>query len=341
MNAWRRAAAFIRSTTGRLALSYLAIIMLMSISFSAVFFSASSHELGRQVPPMVYLQRRSAGDPYALGEINRFFRNRIDEGRNALLWRLAGLNAAALAGGGLLSYYLARRTLRPIEESMEAQYRFISDASHELRTPLAALQSSNEVALRRANLNLDDAKELLRSNIDEVIKLKTLANDLLALAKQDQQKTTSIPVSMQDVAAEAMNNVIAPAQAKHITLHDTTPPIKVLADPQSLAQVLVILLDNAIKFSHDKGAIYIAGHKKGKYGLLSVRDEGVGIRATDLPHLFQRFYQADASRTKHATAGYGLGLSIAQQIIHRYGGDITAISTPGKGATFTVKLPLA
>jgi signal transduction histidine kinase len=115
----------------------------------------------------------------------------------------------------------------------------------------------------------------------------------------------------------------------------------VLAHPVALAQVITILLDNAIKYSPHNTTIYLSATKKARYAYLQVRDEGIGINASDLPHIFRRFYRADKSRTSQQTNGYGLGLAIAQKIIHQYHGTISAESTPGAGTTFTVRLPLA
>lgn len=336
----RPAANFLRPATLRLAASYLAIIMVLSIGFSYVLYRTSARELERQIPP----QSLFVSSPTDFGEgleYHTFWQQRLEEGRSHLLGRLATLNLSVLVFGAAFSYYLARRTLRPIESAMEAQSRFVADASHELRTPLTALLASNEVALRKSQLTAKQAKDVLKSNNEEIIKLKDLTDGLLSLAAEDYNNLTLQPVSLQDVAGEAMNRVLAAAQAKKISIQDDVPAIKVFGDSSKLAQAVTILLDNAIKYSPDKSTVYLTAKTKDGHGSLSVRDEGTGIAAKDLPRIFDRFYRADPARTKSATNGYGIGLSIAHKIVEQHHGDITVASTPGQGSAFVIRLPLA
>ena len=331
---------FIRSTTARLAASYLAIIMVLSIGFSFVFYNTSANELGRQVPPP------SDFEGYNLfgkaPDYHTFFQQRIAEGQDHLLRKLFLLNLLALILGMALSYYLARRTLKPIENAMEAQSRFVADASHELRTPLTAVLASNEVALRKPKLNLAQAKDVLRSNVEEMTKLKGLSEGLLSLAQREDDNTlVLIPVSLQDVASEAMNWGLKAAQAKQIAIQDAVPDIKVLGDMQSLVQATAILLDNAIKYSPKGSTIHLSGSEDGIRGLLSVQDEGIGISVDDLPHIFDRFYQSDLARSKSEVSGYGIGLSIAHKILEQHNGKISVTSKPKKGSVFKLEIPLA
>jgi len=252
------------------------------------------------------------------------------------------LNLFVLVVGAALSYYLARRTLEPIENAMDAQSRFVTDASHELRTPLTSILATNEVAQRKPGLTIKQAKDTIKSNTEEIIKLQTLTDGLLSLAAQDINSSPSyLPVSLQDVAGEAMNFVLTAAQAKQISIQDNSPDIKVSGDHAKLVQVATILLDNAVKYSPDKSTIHIEGHTKDDHGYLSIKDEGIGIAADDIPHIFDRFYRADQARTKSDSAGYGIGLSIARKIIEQHHGRITVTSAPGQGATFAIELPLA
>jgi signal transduction histidine kinase len=313
--------------------------MVLSIGFSFVLYKTSAHELGRQIPPSsLFAPNLSGGGDEP--DYHYFFEHRIEEARDHLLNRLVVLNLFVLAGGSALSYYLARRTLEPIEVAMEAQGRFVSDASHELRTPLTAILASNEVTLRKPRLTLAQAKQVIKSNIEEMVKLKGLSDGLLSLSSQEASRPiVSQPVSLQDVAGEAMNHILSVAQAKHITIRDKVPAIKVSGDMTGLVQTVTILLDNAVKYSAEKGTVYLGGHHKDGYGYLSVRDEGAGILLTDLPHIFERFYRADPARS--TTNGHGIGLSIAQKIIEQHQGHITVTSAPGQGSTFTLQLPLA
>lgn len=342
---WNSFVAMLSSTTGRLAMTYLAIIMLMSVGFSLVFYNTSSSQLARQLPPPSFYNRGEAmvnGTPLdsRQSEFEAFFKKRIDEGRKDLILRLFWLNMLALALGGILSYYLARRTLEPIEEAMEAQSRFVSDASHELRTPITVLQTTNEVALRKKQLSTTEAREIISQNVEEAMRLKNLTDNLLELLKSGGKTYIIQPVSLQEVTSESMNQVVSSALIKNIAVKDEVENMSVMADGSALSQAVTILLDNAIKYSPKNSTILL--HTKNQTGhvLLGISDQGIGIKAADLPHIFERFYRADHSRTSQITPGYGLGLSIAKQIIEDMDGEIFATSNPGKGSTFTIALPV-
>jgi signal transduction histidine kinase len=329
--------AFLKSATFRLAASYLLIIMALSIGFSGVIYETSSHELGRQVPPPSFFDRHGdRGDP----DYNQYFQDRIDEGRGALLGRLVVLNVIVLIAGAALSYFRARRTLKPIENAMESQSRFVTDASHELRTPLTSIMTTNEVAIRKPKLSLAQAKEVIKSNTEDIKQLQDLTDGLLSLAKQDGASAAFEPVSLQEAITEALNRGIHSAQAKKISIDDKVADIKVLGDRQRLVRALVIILDNAIKYSPEKGSIYIESGKKHKQAYISIKDGGEGISSHDLPLIFDRFYRADSSRNKSQANGYGIGLSIAKKIIEQHNGRISVSSTPGEGATFIIELPV-
>ncbi len=341
---------FTGSTTARLTASYLSIIMVMSLSFSAVSYNTSSHELGRQLPPQSLFDDDSSDPNYQQGNtyspsprVNAFIHDRIEEGRQVLLLRLLWVNLMVLVGGSILSYYLARRTLQPIEESMEAQSQFISDASHELRTPLTAIQTTNEVALRDKKMTIAGVRTVLEQNVEEVEKLKTLTDGLLKLAVQDSRGVhydSRQAINLQDVVSEAMNRIMKSALAKNIAIEDTTQRIMVMVDQQTIVQAVLILLDNAVKYSPQDSTIYIQTSRKSKYAMLHVIDEGPGIRPYDLRKIFDRFYRADQSRSAQHVAGNGIGLALAKKIIDQHDGELSVTSAVGKGSTFTIKLPL-
>lgn len=347
--ALQRLWAVLYSATGRLAASYLAVIMVMSLTYSYVLYSTSAHELGRMPPRDLYEQQVESGDT-STGEMaggvaarprfDEFLRERAEEGRRVLLQRLIVINLLTLAGGAWLSYYLARRTLQPIEANVEAQVQFVSDASHELRTPLTTLQTTNEVALRNAKLSTAQAREVLRQNIDEVGKLQELTDGLLKLARQDTEALPMEQVSLQRVAGDAMNRIVAPAQAKDIAVEDKVRDIAVKAHAASLTQAVVVLLDNAIKYSRPHSTIVVEGGRRGKHAYIRVVDEGPGIRPSDLPRIFERFYRADQSRSSQHVNGHGIGLSLAKKIAGQHGGTVDVASEVGKGSKFTISLPL-
>ncbi len=277
-------------------------------------------------------------DAWSGDHLSQFLHDRVSEGRTILEHRLLLLNVAALILGSVLSYELARRTMKPIEEAIEAQAQFVSDASHELRTPLSAIQTSNEVALRRSNLSLSDARKLIESNNKDIERLKQLSDSLLSLAKNSRSDLVYASLKLQDIVSDAMTQVVPQATSKDIAVHDEVANLAVVGNKSALTQVLIILLDNAIKYSSRKSSIYLQTRSKGKYVFVDVIDEGVGIRASDLPHLFRRFYRADHSRTGGERSGYGLGLAIAKRIMLNHDGRIAVSSKIGEGSTFTIQL---
>lgn len=322
------------SATLRLTLWYVLILTVLSLFFSGIVYSIAADELHRPIGPGNQRQ-----DSYSFGVLNDFEelrQRREQEGKTRLVTSLVVFNAVVIATGGLASYYLARRTLQPIEEALEAQTRFTSDAAHELRTPLAVMQSEIEIGLRDKRATVPKQRDLLESNLDEVGRLRSLTDRLLLLSNLKAVEVS--PTSLDDVATEAVNRVIPLALAKHIGIESTVGKQVAVANAEILTDTLVILLDNAIKYSPKKSAVAISAKIQGKHVVLDVTDNGPGIEAKDLPHIFDRFYRADTSRSKENVEGHGLGLSIAKRSVEAMGGTITAVSTPGKGTTFTIRL---
>lgn len=330
---------FFATRTTRLALTYLAIIMIMSVGFSTVFYHESYHELSRQLPPR-NLYRRFVDNEFR-PHVENLFQQRVSEARHELLLRLIYINIAVLVLGALASFLLARRALAPIEASIEAQNRFVSDASHELKTPLTAIRTASEVALRKPKLSLAEAKKIIEQNSEDASRLEQLAEGLLKLASGDYSLALAT-VSLAEVANDAINTVLPLAQTKSISIDDKIATVNVLAERASLAQIITILLDNAIKYSPAKSTITLATSASTHHVELAVSDHGAGIAVSDLPLIFERFYRSDTARTKNASGGYGLGLAIADKLTREMHGEISAASAgPNKGSTFTIKLPAA
>jgi signal transduction histidine kinase len=236
---------------------------------------------------------------------------------------------------------LARLTLKPIEEAMETQNRFTADASHELRTPLTAMRTEIEVALRDRELGLNESKKLFESNLEEIGKLESLSSALLKLAKNGDTKLALEKVNLAEIITEAYEKVEREAEKKSIMIDfdaNKYGDLEINGDRLSLTELFVILLDNAIKYSSEKSKISINIEKDHDKTIIRVKDHGVGINHSDLPYIFNRFYRADSSRSKEKVSGYGLGLSIAKQIVELHSGNITVVSKPGKGTEFTVKI---
>lgn len=257
---------------------------------------------------------------------------------------LTGFGGVALATiGGL---FLAGRALIPIRMAFKRQLEFVADASHELRTPLSIIRTSAEML----DKELKDSeaadnpmvRELMDNLLSESERMGHLVSDLLTLARADSSeelldiKRIDIAALMQGVARKF--SVLA--QQKGINLSAETPPrLEIDADPARLEQLLAILCDNAIKYTNPGGQVRVSLSTAGNKARIAISDTGVGIPPEHLPRIFDRFYRVDKARSREQ-GGTGLGLAIAKWIAEAHGGSIEAASTPGKGTTFTVSLPM-
>ena len=325
----------------KLTLFYVAIIMFISVGFSVAIYNASSQELnrglGRQASKLCDLTGQCLTPPQNMFEQIRS--DQIEESNGHLRLELFYYNLLILVISTIGSYFFAKKSLEPIEKAMEAQNHFTADASHELRTPLTALRSEIEVALRDKNITLNESKKLLSSNLEEINKLESLSSALLKLAREQDNSTKKFhKVSLEEIIIDAYEKVAPLAEKKSIEFNNELADISVLGDRQSLTELFVILLDNAIKYSPDGSKIRIAIKQYNNKAIVHVADHGVGIKASDLPYIFNRFYRADSSRAKDKVDGFGLGLSIAKHIVELHHGTISVESRPGHGSEFTVKL---
>jgi heavy metal sensor kinase len=223
------------------------------------------------------------------------------------------------------------------------QRDFVANAAHELRSPLAALRTAVEVALQR-DRTAPEYQELLADVVEEVAALSGLVNQLLLLAEGDAERLQPGQgvVPLAEVAARAVDMFQGVAEQRGVGLAVVrTEPVTVPGDAAHVRQVVHNLIDNAIKFTPAGGRVGVeVGPGLAGGARLVVRDTGAGIAAADLPHVFDRFFRADRSRSREAR-GTGLGLSICQAIVTAYGGRIVVDSAPGKGTTVTVDLPRA
>ena len=175
--------------------------------------------------------------------------------------------------------------------------------------------------------------------MEEIGKLESLSDALLNLAKFDEvNKLEFRELNLDEIIAAAYEKVEGLAKKKEIEIEAKLVKSKMLGDKTSLTELFVILLDNAIKYSPKNSKILIGIKKERGHAAVKIRDRGIGIKASDLPYIFERFYRADQSRSKEKADGYGLGLSIAKRIVELHNGEISATSTPGKSSEFIVKL---
>ncbi|MBU1130382.1 HAMP domain-containing histidine kinase, partial [Patescibacteria group bacterium] len=273
-------------------------------------------------------------------------RNLLDQDlKNAqknFLFLLIYTNGVILIFSATAGYFLAGKTLKPIENAMNDQKRFIADASHELRTPLTALKTSMEVDLRSKKLS-KQTKKILKSNLSDVNNLNSLTNNLLRLARQNgngnniKLKTVKII----NIINKALKSINPLAQQKNIKININAEPKNqtVKGNSDLLTELLIILLDNATKYTPKDGSIFITTTTTKKHLILKIKDTGIGIARQHLPHIFDRFYRVDISRSKES--GFGLGLSLAKKIITQHKGSINVKSEINHGSTFTLHLPLS
>jgi len=241
-----------------------------------------------------------------------------------------------LVGTLAITAFVVRRALRPIRLSLERQRNFVAEAAHELRTPLTIIRSSAEMAV-----DSDDSDEQQRAELTlrETSHLTRLVNDLSFLARADSgvMQFRREVVDVKFLITQTVSDLAVLAEERNVSLETRLESdVHLVADPDRLRQLLLILVDNALKHTPDGGSVRIDLHASRRHVSMRVHDSGPGIQPADLPHIFDRFYQSDRSRTAEGT---GLGLAIAQSIGVGLGGSITAANDPDGGAVFTVNLP--
>ena len=219
--------------------------------------------------------------------------------------------------------------------------RFTADASHELRGPLSFTRTVAEVALRNPNTDID-SRQAFEDIVEESAKAADLLEGMLTLARADSNSVDSVlePVDLGAVVREACTLARPLAEERNLTLSVSTAPtslVKVSGDFSSLRRLLWILLDNALKYTPAPGQIDVALGSVSGRATLTVRDSGIGISPSDLPHIFDRFYRADPSRSQ--VEGNGLGLAIAKWIADLHHADLFVDSAQEKGSAFRVVFP--
>lgn len=323
------------SATLKLTVWYLLILTSVGLIFSIIIYQVASSEIDARLETA---ERRLLGNTAAdlLLDYDRALQ--ASQAQASLFSSLVYMNLLFLALGGIASYFMARRTLGPIEQAHEAQSRFTSDASHELRTPLAAMKTELEVALRDPALSKKEMRELLSSNLEEVDKLSKISGSLLLLSRLEHSGLATRRVAFDDIVRRSVEN--HNKKTARIIYKPPERPLYVAAHQVSIEELVTILVDNALKYSPKKSKVDVALRRRGKKARLEVTNTGKGIRPEELPYIFERFFRADESRTNGQTTGFGLGLALAKKIVEVHKGDLSASSEPNKKTTFTVSLPL-
>ena len=255
--------------------------------------------------------------------------------------------------------------LANLEALYQQQQRFVADASHELRAPITSIRCNLDLLAKAPDLPAEEAQAALADAQAEANRMGRLVGDLLTLARSDsaRQSQQSQDVTVADgykksgeekqlvdldsLLLEVFRQYHPALENGNIDLRQQGPglllqhitPARVHGDADQLKQVLVALLDNALKYTPYEGSISLSLTTDEHFAIVKVSDTGIGISPNDLPHIFERFYRADRARSRNR-GGSGLGLAIVQIIVLEYQGTIEAESAPGKGSTFTMRLPL-
>jgi heavy metal sensor kinase len=227
-----------------------------------------------------------------------------------------------------------------LERAFQEQRQLTADVSHELRSPLTVLEAQTTLALRRQR-SAEEYRHVLASTQEEIERMSTMVNQLLTLARADAGEEQ---INLEPVALDALTRTVADgmdplAQEGGLALTFRAPaPVWVEGDPGRLRQLVINLLDNAMRHTPPGGRVDITVARRGNWAILRVADTGDGISSEDLPHIFQRFYRGDRARSR-VMGNSGLGLAIVKWIVEAHGGHIHVSSSPGEGSAFTVTLP--
>jgi signal transduction histidine kinase len=229
--------------------------------------------------------------------------------------------------------------LASLAEAYKIQQRFVSDASHELRAPLTAIQANLEILGHQATMTAEERQEAVDEASREAYRLSRLVADLLALARADAGVSLKRQrVELDRVVLDVLKEVRLLARGPGIDIGELEPVI-VEGDADRLKQLVLILVDNALKYTPPSGHVSLRLRREGASAEVMVNDSGVGISSADLPHVFERFFRADTARALDPS-GTGLGLSIAAWIARQHGGEVTLASEAGKGTVATFQLPV-
>lgn len=241
----------------------------------------------------------------------------------------------------IASYILSKKTLEPLKDNMVKQMEFVQNVSHELRTPLTIIQAKQELLLQEPNAKIIDKTEDIAQTLNETKRLSKLVKDLLILSRADANKETlqKESVNIDEYIKEIATPYIEIAELEDKKMKfDLNYGVDVEVDTSKFYQLMVILLDNALKYTESNDEIEISTHLKDNKLVIEVKDTGIGISDEGLTRVFERFYREDEARNRE-TGGTGLGLSLANHIVSIHNGTIKASHNNPKGTIFTIRLP--
>jgi len=258
-----------------------------------------------------------------------------------LIYTFLAVALAMLIAIFFISRFFANKAIKPIKETFDKQKQFIADASHELKTPLAVINTNAEVLLSNGEDTINNQSKWLYYIKSEVERMTTLTNDLLYLAQVDNSDIKLISTDFD--LSEAIENVILTMEASifennKLLDYNIEPNVVINGNSEQFKQVIVILLDNALKYTNPKGKISLSLKKNNTKALMTISNTGEGISEEHQARIFDRFYCVDKSRSRNS-GGYGLGLSIAKAIVDQHAGKISVRSNLNENTTFTVEIP--
>ena len=306
------------------------------------FYDVASFELsdGKVImltASYVTLNDRIIGVVYLGKDISALYR-----GVTKYAYFLLILSFMALILAGILGHYLSGCVISPMEKAYEKQKQFTADASHELRTPLSVIMSSADLLYNDPSIESPFLKQVIADVKDEVKKMNNLVSDLLAIARNDNdaEKLNLQNFDLSSSLKQAVRNMQTVADKKHIEIQDDVPDgITCHGDEQKIKQLILILVDNAVKYTQEYGCVKVSAKVlKNNRVRFSVEDNGMGLSDEDKAKIFERFYRVDKARSR-AMGGTGLGLAIAKDIVDGHKGFIYVESKLEHGSIFTVELP--
>lgn len=294
---------------------------------------------GHRIRLLTYRLTAADADHEVIIQMGRSLADQDNILRQLVLGLLAlGGVAVVLMGAG--SWWLAGRSLATAQQAWDRQQAFVANASHELRTPLTILRASAEVAQRALPKDETKIRPLLNDVLGETDHMSTLVEDLLLLSRLDAGRLQMEPhaVVLPELLVDMQRQMGRVAEARGVRLMVDEARGAAWSDPTRLRQVLLIVLDNALRHTPSGGVIQMAAHADAKHAYVTISDSGAGIPSEHLPRVFDRFYRADSAHSQD-TGGAGLGLAIAKGLIEAQKGHIGLESAPGKGTRVTITLP--
>ncbi len=310
----------------RLKLTFLYIIlsavMLGAFSFAAI---QSERRAFKKIDAIL-------SDRTQRPNLSKLMENRLRAFDSDFIETLMTFNVAVLFGASIASYFLSGYTLKPIQEMVQRQEEFSQDASHELRTPLTTINMEIESLKRTDNKSFLQNKETFLSIQEEVKRMSKLTDGLLFLVrKENGSQSQVVDIKISELITEVASQMKAQAQEKKIDIvAQVSEGIMIRANRDQIKQVMLILIDNGIKYSSESTKIHIKAVQTKRFIEIVVADEGVGIPDSEISHVFERFYRVSGNKG----SGSGLGLAIAKKLVEQNKGKIRVESKLGKGSSF-------